>query len=91
MVQWVVGSILHGLNTLSYFSFHPAFHNWYNKVCMCYPVCGVVHIKEPLLLIGNSTTLDGAVAKPLANRLEDTGFARRYGLQSRDGFQRPNV
>ena len=27
-----------------------------NKGCgMCYPVCGMVHIKEPLLLIGNSS------------------------------------
>ena len=23
-------------------------HDWYNKGhCMCYPVCGMVHIKEP--------------------------------------------
>ena len=28
-----------------------------NKGCgMCYPVCGMVHIKEPLLLIGKSST-----------------------------------
>ena len=26
---------------------------------MCYPVCGMVHIKEPLLLIGKSSPLDG--------------------------------
>ena len=27
-------------------------HDWCNKGCgMCYPVCGMVHIKEPLLLI----------------------------------------
>ena len=42
MVQWVVGSILHGV--------------YYNKGCgMCYPVCGMVHIKEPLLLIRKSS------------------------------------
>ena len=30
-------------------------HDWCNKGHgMCYPVCGMVHIKEPLLLIGNS-------------------------------------
>ena len=29
---------------------------WYNKVRgMCNPVCGIVHIKEPLLLIGKSS------------------------------------
>ena len=26
---------------------------------MCYPVCGMVHIKEPLLLIGNSSLCGG--------------------------------
>ena len=52
MVRWVVGSILHGVDPLSYFSFQPVLHNWCNKGCgMCYPVCGMVHIKEPLLLI----------------------------------------
>ena len=31
-------------------------HDWYNKGRgMCYPVCGMVHIKEPLLLIGKSS------------------------------------
>ena len=52
MVQWVVGSILHGVDPLSYFSFQPVLHHWCNKGRgMCYPVCGMVHIKEPLLLI----------------------------------------
>ena len=50
MVRWVVGSILHGVDPLSYFSFHSVLHNWFNKGRgMCYPVCGMVHIKEPLL------------------------------------------
>ena len=31
-------------------------HDWYNKGRgMCYLVCGMVHIKEPLLLIGKIT------------------------------------
>ena len=56
MVRWVVGSILHGVDPLSYFSFQPVLHNWCNKGRgMCYPVCGMVHIKEPLLLIGKSS------------------------------------
>ena len=51
MVRWVVGSILHGVNPLSYVSFQPVLHDWCNKGRgMCYPVCGMVHIKEPLLL-----------------------------------------
>ena len=40
------------VDSLSYFSFHPVFHDWCNKGRgMCYPVCGMVHIKQPLLLI----------------------------------------
>ena len=51
MVRWVAGSILHGVDPLSYFSFQPVLHDWCNKCRgMCYPVCGMVHIKEPLLL-----------------------------------------
>ena len=56
MVRWVVGWILHGMDPLSYFSFQPVLHNWCNKGRgMCYPVCGMVHIKEPLLLIDKSS------------------------------------
>ena len=60
MVRWVIGSILHGADPLSYISFQPVLHDWSNKGCgMCYPVCGKVHIKEPLLLIGNSSSCGG--------------------------------
>ena len=42
--------------SLSYFSFQPVLHDWCNKGRgMCYPVCGMVHIKEPLLLIDKSS------------------------------------
>ena len=45
----------------SYFSFQPVFHDWCNKDRgMCYPVCGMVHIKKPLLLIGNSSLCGGS-------------------------------
>ena len=61
MVRWVVGSILHGVDPLSYFSFQPVLHDWYNKGRgMCYPVCGMVHIKEPLLLIRKSSLCGGS-------------------------------
>ena len=61
MVRWVVGSILHGVDPLSYFSFQPVLHDWCNKGCvMCYPVCGMVHIKEPLLLIRKSSLCGGS-------------------------------
>ena len=45
------------VDPLSYFSFQPVLHDWFNKGCgVCYPVCGMVHIKEPLLLIGMSAS-----------------------------------
>ena len=44
----------------SYFSFQPVLHDWCSKGRgMCYPVCGMVHIKEPLLLIGKSSLCGG--------------------------------
>ena len=43
--------------SLSYFS----LHDWLNKSRgMCYPVCGMMHIKEPLLLIGKSSPCGGS-------------------------------
>ena len=58
---WVVGSILHGVDPLSYFSFQPVLHDWCNKGRgMCYPVCGMAHRKEPLLLIDKSSLCGGS-------------------------------
>ena len=49
-----------GLDPFSYFSFQPVLHDWCNKGRgMCYPVCGMVHIKEPLLLIDKSSLCGG--------------------------------
>ena len=42
------------LDPFSYSSFQPVLHDW------CYPVCGMVHIKEPLLLIGKSSPCGGS-------------------------------
>ena len=37
-------------------SFQPVLHDWCTKGSgMCYPVCVMVHIKEPLLLIEQSS------------------------------------
>ena len=56
----VVGSILDGMDPLRYFSFQPVLHDWCNKGRgMCYPVCGMVHIK-PLLLIDKSSLCGGS-------------------------------
>ena len=61
IVRGVVGSILHEVDPLSYFSFQPVLHDWSNKGRgMYYPVCGMVHIKEPLLLIDKSSLCGGS-------------------------------
>ena len=53
MVRWVIGSILHGVDPLSYFLFQPVLHDWCNKGCgMCYPVCGMVLIDKSSLCGG---------------------------------------
>ena len=48
------------VDPLSYFSFQPVLHDWCNKGHgMCYHVCGVVHIKDPLLRIRKSSPCSG--------------------------------
>ena len=43
------------------YSFQPVLHDWCNKGRgMCYPLCGMVLIKEPLLLIGMSRPCGGS-------------------------------
>ena len=36
MVRWVIGSILHEVDPLSYFSFQPVLCDWCNKGCSMY-------------------------------------------------------
>ena len=49
------------VNPVGYFSFQPVLHNLYNKGRgMYYPVCAMMHIKEPLLLIGKSSQCGGS-------------------------------
>ena len=44
------------LDPLIYLAFQPVLHDWCKKGGgMCYPVCGMVHIKESLLLIKTSS------------------------------------
>ena len=52
---------------LSYFSLQPVAHDCCNKgLCMCFPVCKMVHIKEPLLLIGKNRPYSGSSRFPLS-------------------------
>ena len=50
MGRRIFGSILHGVDPLSYFSFQPVLHDWcFKGRGMCYPVYGIVYIKDPFL------------------------------------------
>ena len=60
MVIWVVGSILHGVDPLSYFSFQPVLTTGVTKAVVCAILCGLVHIKEPLVLFGKSNLCGGS-------------------------------
>ena len=65
MVLWVVRSIPHSGPNEPFLI--PAVHH---DRCtkghgMCYPVCGMVHIKEPLLLIRKSSICSGGNVFPL--------------------------
>ena len=59
MVRWIVGSILHG-GPIELFLV-PVLHTRCNKSHdMSYSVCGMMHIKEPLLLIVKSSPCGGS-------------------------------
>ena len=45
---------------VSYFSFQPVLHDSCKHRGMCYPVCGMVHIKEPLMSIEKSSPCGGS-------------------------------
>ena len=61
LVWFTVYHISFMVDPLSYFSFQPVLHDWCNKGRgMCYPVFGMMHIKEPLLLIGKSSLCGGS-------------------------------
>ena len=54
------------VDPLGYFSIQPVLHDWYNKSHgMYYPVCGMMHIKEPLL-IEKSSPCSGISGFPLS-------------------------
>ena len=53
--------LLNWRNKGGYFSFQPVLYDWYNKGCgMCYYLYDMVHIKEPLLLLGKSSPCGGS-------------------------------
>ena len=57
----MIGTIFPSLFIEGYFSLQPVLHEWCNKGRgMYYPVCGMMHINEPLLLIGRSSLYGGS-------------------------------
>ena len=67
------------VDSLSYFSFQPELHNWCKKgIGMCYPVCGLMHIKEPFLLIRKSCPCGGSRFPLSLSELSFTVYVRRH-------------
>ena len=61
--SWCDGSSDRSLmvDPLGYFSFQPVPHDWCNKGRdLCYSLCGMMHIKELLLLIAKSSLCLGS-------------------------------
>ena len=53
------------VDPLNYFSFQPVLHEWCNKGRgMRCPVCGMVYIKDLLLLIEKSSPCNGGSGLP---------------------------
>ena len=71
LTAWcVIESIPHPA-PFSYFSVQPVLNDWCNKGCgMCYPVCRMVHIKDPLLLIGTNSPCIANSRFPLVSCVE---------------------
>ena len=67
------------VDPLSYFPFQPVHHDLCHKSRgMCYPACVMVHIKEPLLLIGKSSPCDGSgFSLSLSGPLPPTPYNRK--------------
>ena len=60
MVRWVVGSILNGGPIEQFLVPASAPQLVYKGHGLCYRVCGMMHIIEPLLLIGKSSLCGGS-------------------------------
>ena len=65
MVRWVIGSIPHGELIELFLVPDSAPQPVFKGHCMCYPVCGMVHIKDPLLLIKKNSSSSGVSKFPL--------------------------
>ena len=60
MVRWVVGSILHGGPIELFLVPASASRHGLTKAVLCHSICGMVHIKEPLLLSEKSSPCGGS-------------------------------
>ena len=73
------------LTQLNYFLYQPVLHGWCNKYHgMYYPVCGMVHIKDTLLLTGKHRSCSGGSERErnvLFNDTLNTFYLLLYGIR----------
>ena len=65
------------------FPFQPVFYNWSNKGHGMYcPFCVIVHIKDPLLLIGTMShiTINNTLSRPLNKYFLSSLFENQLNL-----------
>ena len=73
------------VDPLRYFLFQPVLHNWCNKICgMGYPVCGIIHIKDPLLLMKKNSLYRDSCRFPLSSCLWDGAYKRTLAANRKE-------
>ena len=77
---YLIWHFSNALNVFLLMSFQPVLHDWCNNGSgMYYFVCGIMHIKELLLLIGKSSSCGGS-GFPLS--LSEWSFTMTDAIQS---------
>ena len=68
MVMSAHGTIGHHIDPSLSYLFQQVLHDWCNKGRgVCYSVCWLVHIKDPVMLIGKSNQCSGGSGFPLSS------------------------
>ena len=80
-MRWVIRSIPHGA-LIELFLIPASAHGWCNTGhSRCYPICGMIHIKESLQLIRMSNPCSGGSWFSLSSELSFTVCPMPYNIK----------